>query len=108
MQGPDDPDTIGARGNLASAYHSAGWMASAVELSERTRADCERVLGPDHPDTLAARANLAHAYYAVGRNAEAKRLENTLADCERVLAPGDPLIAAVRESLEAVSRLTGG
>ena len=71
VQGPDDPDTIGARGNLASAYHSAGRMASAVELYERTRADCQRVLGPDHPDTLAARANLAHGYYRMGRISEA-------------------------------------
>jgi hypothetical protein len=75
-----------------------------VELYERTRADCQRVLGPDHPDTLATRANLAHAYHTMGRISEAsKMLESALADCERVLAPGDPLTVAVRESLEAVS-----
>jgi hypothetical protein len=80
-------------------------MASALELYERTRADCQRVLGADHPDTLAARANLAHAYYAMGRMTEADALlRSALADCERVLAPGDPLTAAVRDSLDAVSR----
>ncbi len=83
----------------------SGRMATALELYERTRADCQRALGPDHPDTLAARTNLAHAYYAMGRTAEASTiLEKTLADCERVLAPGDPLTAAVRDSLDAVSR----
>jgi hypothetical protein len=80
-------------------------MASAVELYERTRADCQRVLGPDHPDTLAARANLADGYYRMGRISEARKmLESALADCERALAPADPLTVAIRESLEAVSR----
>ena len=105
IQGPDHPDTLGARGQLASAYHSAGRMASALELYERTRADCRRVLGPGHPDTLAAQANLAHAYYAMGRQAEAtKLLQDTLADCERLLPAGDPLTDAVADSLDAVSR----
>jgi tetratricopeptide (TPR) repeat protein len=92
------------RGNLASAYHSAGRMPSALDLYERTRSDCQRVLGADHPDTLAARANLAHAYYAVGRLADARALLTAaLADCERALAPGDPLTAAVRDSLAAMA-----
>ncbi|MBO0787880.1 MAG: tetratricopeptide repeat protein, partial [Actinobacteria bacterium] len=95
----------GARGNLASAYHSAGRMATALELYERSRADCQRVLGPYHPDTLAAQANLAHAWYALGRGDEALALlQATLADCERVLPAGDPLTSAVRESLAAVER----
>ena len=92
------------RGNLASAYHSAGRMPTALDLYERTRTDCQRVLGADHPDTLAARANLAHAYYAVGRLADARvLLVATLADCERVLAPGDMLTVAVRDSLAALA-----
>jgi hypothetical protein len=80
-------------------------MASALELYERSRADCRRVLGPGHPDTLAAQANLAHACYAMGRQAEAtKLLQDTLADCERLLPAGDPLTDAVADSLDAVSR----
>src|SRR5207244_9979549 len=50
VQGPDHPDTITARGNLASACHSARKLAMALPLYERTLADCERVLGPDHQD----------------------------------------------------------
>ena len=45
MQGPDRPDTITARGNLASAYHSARKADRGAPLYERTLADCERVLG---------------------------------------------------------------
>jgi thioredoxin-like negative regulator of GroEL len=79
-------------------------MPSALDLYERTRSDCQRVLGADHPDTLAARANLAHAYYAVGRSSDARvLLVAALADCERALAPGDPLTVAVRDSLSAMA-----
>ena len=80
-------------------------MATALELYEQSRADCQRVLGPYHPDTLAAQANLAYAWYAMGRRNQAVvLLRGTLADCEQVLPPGDPLTAAVRESLAAAEQ----
>ena len=59
LQGPDHPDTVTARGNLAAAYHSAGRIVDAIPLYERTVADCERVRGPYHEDTLISRCNLA-------------------------------------------------
>jgi len=59
--GPDHPDTLTSRSNLAVAYRAAGRAAEAIPLHERTLADRERVLGPDHPDTLASRDNLAAA-----------------------------------------------
>jgi tetratricopeptide (TPR) repeat protein len=103
--GPGPPDTITARGNLASAYHSARRLTAALPLYERTLADCERVLGPDHPDTLASRGNLAHAYHTAGRLTEALAVfERTLADCERVLGPDDPMTRTARENYEAATR----
>ena len=60
-QGPDHPDTITARGNLANAYHTVGRYTEAQTMFERTLADCERALGPDHPLTQTARENLAAA-----------------------------------------------
>ena len=60
--GADHPETLSSRNNLANAYQSAGRLAEAIPLFERTLADCERVLGPDHPDTLTSRNNLASAY----------------------------------------------
>ncbi|SNR81940.1 Tetratricopeptide repeat-containing protein, partial [Geodermatophilus saharensis] len=59
--GPDHPDTLASRGNLAVAYVNAGRMTEALPLLERTLTDRERVLGPDHPDTRNTRDNLAAA-----------------------------------------------
>ena len=50
--GPDHPDTLHSRNNLALAYQEAGRLDEAIPLLEQTLAARERVLGPDHPDTL--------------------------------------------------------
>jgi hypothetical protein len=89
--GPDHPDTLASRNDLAAAYRAAGRAAEAIALHERTLAGLERVLGPDHPSTLTSRNNLADTYVAAGRVAEAVPLhERTLADYERVLGPDHP------------------
>ncbi len=49
MLGPDHPDTLTSRGDLAVAYQDAGRAAEAIPLHEQTLAACERVLGLDHP-----------------------------------------------------------
>ena len=104
MLGPDHLDTIAARGNLGSAYHTAGRMASALQFYEQACAGYERVLGADHPDTLARRANLAHAYYTAGRLTDATALlRDTAARCERVLPRGDRLTRSVQESLANIA-----
>ena len=106
--GPDHPDTLAARNNLALAYRAAGRTAEAISLHEQTLADRERILGPDHPDTLAARYNLALAYRAAGRTAEAISLhEQTLADRERILGPDHPDTLASRYNLAIVYREAG-
>ena len=98
--GPDHPDTLTARNNLAEAYQAAGRAAEAIPLHERTLADRERVLGPDHPDTLTSRNNLALAYRDAGRAAEAIPLhERTLADYERTLGPDHPSTLTSRNNL---------
>ena len=56
--GPDHPNTLTSRSNLAVAYLSVGDLPRAIELFERTLADYERVLGPDHPHTLEVRGCL--------------------------------------------------
>jgi Tetratricopeptide repeat len=63
--GPDHPDTLNSRNNLAHAYGAAGRAAEAIPLHQRTLADYERILGPDHPDTLNSRDNLAAARAAL-------------------------------------------
>ena len=68
--GPDHPDTLDSRDNLALAYQAAGRTDEAIPLHEQALAAYERVLGPDHPDTLTSRNNLANAYRAAGRTDE--------------------------------------
>ena len=72
--GPDHPDTLTLRNNLAGAYQSAGRLGEAIPLFEQTLADSARVLGDDHPDTLTSRNNLAAAYKAAGRPDDAEAL----------------------------------
>ena len=50
--GPDHPDTLASRTNLASAYRAAGRLAEAITLHEQVLADLERILGPSHASTL--------------------------------------------------------
>ncbi|WP_344243861.1 tetratricopeptide repeat protein, partial [Microlunatus panaciterrae] len=98
--GPDHPDTLASRNNLAYAYRSAGDLGRAIPLYEQTLPDRERVLGPDHPDTLASRNNLAGAYQSAGDLGRAIPLyEQTLTDRERVLGPDHPDTLASRNNL---------
>jgi tetratricopeptide (TPR) repeat protein len=106
--GPDHPDTLTSRNDLAAAYQDAGRFAEAIPLHEPTLAGRERVLGPDHPDTLTSRNNLAAAYQHAGRAAEAIPLdERTLADCERVLGPDHPDTLTSRNNLAAAYQDAG-
>ncbi len=100
--GPDHPETIAARANLAVSYHAAGHKAAAVTLFESVVADRERLLGPEHPDTIAARANLAASYGSTGRTAEAITIgEQVVSDRERLLGAEHPDTIAARANLAA-------
>ena len=106
--GPEHPDTLAARGNLAASYRSAGRTGEAIVILERVAADMERLLGPDHPDTLAARANLAASYRSAGRTGEAIAIdEQVAADTERLLGPEHPDTLAARDNLAASYRSAG-
>ena len=106
--GPDHPDTLTSRNNLACAYESAGDLGRAVPLFEATLADRERVLGPDHPHTLTSRNNLACAYESAGDLGRAVPLfEATLADCERVLGPDHPQTLTSSEQPGVRLRIVG-
>jgi hypothetical protein len=69
--GPDHPDTLTSRNNLALTYGAAGRTDESIRLHEQALAARERVLGSDHPDTLQSRNNLANAYKDEGRTEEA-------------------------------------
>ena len=76
--GPDHPDTLASRNNLAVAYEDAGRLDEAITLYQQNLTDCTRVLGPLHPDTLTSRNNLANAYQESGRPDEATPCTNRI------------------------------
>ena len=101
LLGPDDPDTVRARNDLARAYRETGRVADAVPLVEQVLAARERLFGADDPKTLASRNNLASAYRATGRAADAVGLfEENLAACERLFGADHPRTLASRHSLD--------
>jgi tetratricopeptide (TPR) repeat protein len=98
--GPDHPDTIMARNNLADAYLSAGRLEPAIALMERTLQDHEQLFAPDDPKTVALRYSLAGAYVSAGRLESAIALfERTLGDCERLFGAEHPNTLSVRHHL---------
>ncbi|HEY7324533.1 MAG TPA: tetratricopeptide repeat protein, partial [Streptosporangiaceae bacterium] len=105
LLGPDDPDTMRARTDLARAYHQTGRVDDAIPLVEQVLAARERLFGADHPGTLASRNNLASAYRATGRAADAIGLfEENLAACERLFGADHPKTLASRHSLDLARR----
>ncbi|NUP76205.1 MAG: tetratricopeptide repeat protein, partial [Nonomuraea sp.] len=60
VQGPDHPDTLTARANLAYWTGRAGDAAGARDLCAALLPVRARVLGRGHPATLTTRAQLAH------------------------------------------------
>ena len=59
VSGPEHPETLTARANLASWTGQAGDPAAARDQYAALLPALERVLGPEHPNTLTARSNLA-------------------------------------------------
>ena len=59
--GPDHPDTLGVRDNLAVAYLSVGRFAEAIDAWEKLLPDYQRVLGLEHPLTKRVEKNLEAA-----------------------------------------------
>ncbi|WP_433227721.1 tetratricopeptide repeat protein [Actinomadura formosensis] len=98
--GPDHPDTLASRGNLAFWRGEAGDAAGAATATQELLADRMRVLGPDHPDTLTTRNNLAALRGRAGDAAgAAAAFEDLLADQMRVLGPDHPDTLTTRNNL---------
>jgi serine/threonine protein kinase len=103
--GPDHPDTLGSRNNLALAYRDARRIAEAIALLEATLKQSEAKLGPDHTLTLTSRNNLALAYRDARRTAEAITMhEATLKLREAKLGPDHPDTLISRHNLAAAYR----
>ncbi|WP_268747630.1 tetratricopeptide repeat protein, partial [Streptomyces toyocaensis] len=98
--GPDHPDTLTTRGNLALWQGRAGDAAGAAQAFTDLLADWARVLGPDHPDILTTRGNLATMRGQTGDAAgAAQAYADLLADRARVLGPDHPDTLITRNNL---------
>ncbi|WP_253890534.1 tetratricopeptide repeat protein [Actinokineospora diospyrosa] len=101
--GPDHPETLAARNNLAHAYTAAGSVDQAIVLLTTLLADCMRALGSAHPGTLTVINNLAGAYREAGDIDQAFQLfEVALAERERVLGRAHPDTLATRSNMAEV------
>ena len=106
--GPDHPDTLASRNNLAGAYQAAGRLDDAIPLYEQTLEDHTRILGPHHPNTLTSRNNLAGAYRDAGRLDDAIPLyEQILEDSTRILGPDHPDTLISRNNLASAYQDAG-
>jgi hypothetical protein len=98
--GPEHPDVLTARGNLAHWQGDAGDAVGAAAAMEELLTDRRRVLGPNHPHTLGARHNLAHWRGQAGDAAGAAAAsEELLTDVLRVLGPDHPHTLTTRHNL---------
>ena len=106
--GPDHPDTLTSRNNLAGAYQEAGRLDEAIALYEQNLKDSIRIRGPHHPDTLASRHNLASAYRDAGRLNDAIYLhQQNLESLTCILGPHHPQTLASRNNLASAYQATG-
>ena len=106
--GPDHPDTLATRGNLAIAYRESGNLQKAIDIFEDVLTDCTRLLGPNHPHTLATRNNLAAAHQQAGHLSTAiDMFEDVLPDMTRLLGPDHPHTLTARINLAAAYQEAG-
>ena len=90
-QGPEHPDTLTTRYNLARWTGEAGDAAGARDQFAALLPIRERVLGPEHPDTLATRHDLARWTGEAGDAAGARdQFAALLPVRERIQGPEHP------------------
>jgi non-specific serine/threonine protein kinase/serine/threonine-protein kinase len=106
--GPDHPDTLAVKANLANTLDSASRFAEA-EIFYYEVLDTEtRVLGKENPDTLLTAGNLGSTLRRDGRLAEAERLQRSIFEAKRrVLGPDHPETIKTYASLAATLFIEG-
>ncbi len=108
LLGPEHPDTLSSRNNLANTLRAQGKHAEAEREHRAVLAIRDRVLGPEHPGTLSSRNNLANALDGQGEHAEAEREQRAvLAIQERVLGLEHPETLVSRMNLANALRAQG-
>ncbi|MGW2698657.1 tetratricopeptide repeat protein [Streptomyces sp. NPDC001340] len=91
LLGPDHPETLDARDNLAANRGEAGDARGAMEALAELLTDRLRVQGPNHPDTLNTRSGLARWRGEAGdADGAAEAFAELLTDYLRVQGPDHP------------------
>jgi tetratricopeptide (TPR) repeat protein len=89
--GPDHPDTLVLRNNIAHWRGRAGDEAGALSELEQLIIDQRRILGPNDRSTLTSRSNAAQLHGTSGDvNTAIELTKGILADQLRTLGPHDP------------------
>ncbi len=100
LLGPDHPETLATRNNVAGWTGRCGDSREALRLFQELLPDMARVLGRDHPDTLSTRSNVACWTGSCGDSGEALRLfEEMLPDMARVLGRDHPDTLSTRSNV---------
>ncbi|MFC0430660.1 tetratricopeptide repeat protein [Kutzneria buriramensis] len=95
--GPDHPDTLSIRSNVAYWRGEAGDPVATLAAFEALLADELRVLGPDHRETLATRGNIARWLGELGDpHAARAALEDLLAAEIEAFGPHDVFCLTTR------------
>jgi len=76
--GAKDPETLVARGNLATTIKVQGNLKRAREIQEEVLEIMQQVRGPEHPDSLIAMNNLAETLMAQGELDEACKIQENI------------------------------
>ena len=89
--GPEHPDTVTTKANLALTKRYLRQLKEAEELEVDILNISRRTLGPEHPDTLVSMANLALTLADQGRWEEAEDLNRQVVSAaSTVLGPEHP------------------
>ncbi len=100
LLGPEHPDTLTTRHNLARWTGQAGDPAAARDMYAELLPVVERVSGPEHPGTLTVRGNLAGWTGEAGDPAAARDMYAELLPLiERILGPEHPDTLTTRGNL---------
>ncbi|MFJ1715547.1 tetratricopeptide repeat protein, partial [Streptomyces sp. NPDC088260] len=98
--GPNHPDVLAARNDLALFRGEAGDVVGAATAFAELLLDRERILGPDHPQILTTRTNLVRWRGRMGDVVGATTaFAELLLDQERILGPDHPNTLTTRTNL---------
>jgi eukaryotic-like serine/threonine-protein kinase len=98
--GPEHPDTLRSRSNLAKVLMDEGHFDEAEKLERRTLADERRLLGPEDPLTLETTGTLALIVQGEGHFDEGEKLAREVIEvATRRLGPESALVLASMNAL---------